>query len=723
MDYKTLRASGIKHIQQLAGHTWTDHNIHDPGITTLEQVCYALTDLSYRIGFPIQDLIAEGGKAAEWFSPAELMTSAPLTIIDLRKLLIDVEGVRNVWVFPENSNYRPRIYFDDTDRSLSLESGGRDSESEALPLVGLYKIFVATSAQVDLDARKKVLEAVRTRYHAHRGLCEDLTSLNLISDEPVKLEAEIEIDAVDDPEFLLAKVFQRVYQYISPSIKFYTLQERLAAGYMIDEIMEGPKLKHGFIDDKELEAFKLRRFLRASDLIRVIMEDPQVHAVRSLEMGGTKVAKPLGDWTLKIPNGRAPVWIPSYGRPGEINTPFVLLREGLPVQLNWKRVEKAFLKLISGDVPKFPPPEKRDIQVKPGKDRSVSKYDAIQLQFPDVYGIGVHGLPKHVPADRSHKAEQLKTYLAFFEQILANYFGQLGHMNQLFSYENNGLNVPHTYSYKSLFSSIPEFEQLLLAMDQLKEEDRIEAKAKYNKLLQQMSENPHAEIEGEEKETALQRNHRFLNHLLARFSEQIADPSLDLFAGTETELSKQEKVEAKQERMIRIKRLFLKEYPQLSSRRGSAFNYTRDAWNTKNISGLQHRISLLLGIENILYNKLATLDENHVGAFYMLEHILLRPRGGIREGDQRQKSAFLLLPPIENEDKPPQRDPYSLQLSFIFPNWLNRFSSDLAKHSIYKVLREETPAHIRIYLRWLDKAQMKIFEKNHQVWLAELNSS
>ena len=202
MDYKALREAGIAHIQKLAGHFWTDHNAHDPGITMLEHVCFALTDLSYRSTFEIPDLLAEGNASPEWFSPGKVMTTAPVTINDLRKLLIDVPGVRNVWVFPVIDDYQPRIYYDDTDQSLGLESRGSDSETEILPIKGLYRIMVATKSDVDIDDRKNVVEAVRQRYQANRGLCEDLSSIDLIEDEMIQIKAEIEIGYVNDPESL-----------------------------------------------------------------------------------------------------------------------------------------------------------------------------------------------------------------------------------------------------------------------------------------------------------------------------------------------------------------------------------------------------------------------------------------------------------------------------------------------------------------------------------------
>ena len=38
MNFEALRKEGIRHIQELAGTIWTDYNIHDPGVTIVEQM-------------------------------------------------------------------------------------------------------------------------------------------------------------------------------------------------------------------------------------------------------------------------------------------------------------------------------------------------------------------------------------------------------------------------------------------------------------------------------------------------------------------------------------------------------------------------------------------------------------------------------------------------------------------------------------------------------------
>ena len=44
-DYEQLRRLGLNYIEQFSREIWTDYNIHDPGITILEALMYAITDL------------------------------------------------------------------------------------------------------------------------------------------------------------------------------------------------------------------------------------------------------------------------------------------------------------------------------------------------------------------------------------------------------------------------------------------------------------------------------------------------------------------------------------------------------------------------------------------------------------------------------------------------------------------------------------------------------
>jgi hypothetical protein len=103
LNYNKLREEGIARIEKLAGKIWTDYNVHDPGVTILELLCYAITDLGYRIDHPVEDLVAESENNSsamheKFFSAKTILTTCPLTEYDYRKIFIDLDGVRNAWM-------------------------------------------------------------------------------------------------------------------------------------------------------------------------------------------------------------------------------------------------------------------------------------------------------------------------------------------------------------------------------------------------------------------------------------------------------------------------------------------------------------------------------------------------------------------------------------------------------------------------------------------------
>lgn len=91
MNYAALREGGMALIRQWAEETWTDHNVHDPGITLLETFSYAMTELGLRLQLDVADLLRSGeAHAAADLEPAHrVLPQGPVTAVDLRRLLLD----------------------------------------------------------------------------------------------------------------------------------------------------------------------------------------------------------------------------------------------------------------------------------------------------------------------------------------------------------------------------------------------------------------------------------------------------------------------------------------------------------------------------------------------------------------------------------------------------------------------------------------------------------
>ncbi len=152
LDQSALYALGLAHVQDIAGRIWTDYNVHDPGVTTLELLCYALTDLSYRASLPMQDLLASAANNAaemqkQFFGAARILPNRPLTLLDYRKLLIDLPGVKNAWVKPASLSY----YANTIAGMLSREKTNAPGEKE----VALQVFTMSSSISWKISTRRR----------------------------------------------------------------------------------------------------------------------------------------------------------------------------------------------------------------------------------------------------------------------------------------------------------------------------------------------------------------------------------------------------------------------------------------------------------------------------------------------------------------------------------------------------------------------------------------
>jgi hypothetical protein len=562
MDYARLRAEGIKLLERLAGRQWTDFNTQDPGITILEQFCYALTDLGYRINYPMADLLA-GSAEPGLPGPAEILTADPVTHADLRALALDIAGIANAWVEEAPRESALAFYHHPGSGELRFGTDAAVADGQPIRLRGLHRVLLRSTEQVSGDA---ALAAVATRLHRHRLLGEDL-EFSLLGDHVIRLEASIEVGPVEAPADLLADILERIDAYLAPSARFVTLTDALASGRGLDELFEGPRLARGVVD----ELPPPRRQVYVSDLIHAVMDAPQVRAVRSIKLGSSETPQ----WSLAIPAGHI-AKLASLGKLAS-DSKIGLLRDGLPLavdltevraRLEQRRLERARAATDPGYG--FEPPV--------GRDRGLARYHSIQRQLPAAYGVGLLGLPASAPARRRAQARQLEAYLLIFDQLLANGFAQLAQAHELLS---PGAGT-RTYFAQPVDDPPLSFDELLT-----------EPRASFGGWLDR-------EIEPVDP---LERRKRFLAHLLARFGEQLGD---DNWPQDRDDGDPTQDTDAP---IIARRGAFLRDYPRLSGARGSG-------------QDLLGQVSLPSGFEQRLRLKLGLPEKQR---FYVVEHILLRP--------------------------------------------------------------------------------------------------
>ena len=429
-------------------------------------------------------------------SPAEVLTTNPVILNDYRKLLIDIPGVNNAWLQPVEAP-EPRIYYDPTDESLYLEPA---AQRELLPVRGIYRVLIESDrSRLDAD----LLNAVSRRLHAHRNLGEDFEFPMILPRQPIRIQAKLEVAEIDNPSAFLAGIYHELATFISPSIRFYTLSEMLDRGWPADRIWEGPILAHGFIDDDELTRFDRPTALRASDLIRILIDIPGVEALADLTLVSDRQAE---DWYLPLALDRTPYLDVDASL---VNHDIQLTRGQVAVQPNAAAVVSRLEAMRQTHLPAPLSNSQREFRLTAGRDRRVGHYTSIRHQFPVAYGIGEAGLPASASAQRRGQAKQLQGYLMFFDQLLANYFTQLANVHNLFSFASP---QPHTYFSQLIEADSPELNAI--------RSDTQAARLPF--LTEHADRTPTASASPPDDD----RQNRFLNHLLARFAETFTDFSL-----------------------------------------------------------------------------------------------------------------------------------------------------------------------------------------------------
>lgn len=580
MNFDMLRTEGLRYIEQVASRLWTDYNVHDPGITLLELLCYAITDLGYRTAIPINDLLATQTDnkqtfQQQFFSAAQILPSHPVTVNDYRKLFIDLPGVKNAWLRKAVST----VYLDDRTNTL-VAVPPLNNTYRTVTLNGIYDVLLELDAfppditPEERTAQQNALIQLATEtFHRNRNLCEDLGTISLVPEQRIQVCADIEIKADADPDKVMAEVLFGIQQYMSPIIPQYPLAEMLKRGYPMDEIFEGPYLQNGFIPDDALQGSTLRQTIYSSDIIGIVMDIPGVVSVKKILLNYCDMPVGRHEWCLPVKPWTKPTLCLDKAAIHLFKDVIpVTVKRATALQLLNEKINIANVTVKSTDY---------DYGL--GRYVDAESYTPLLHHLPLTYGVGPHGLPATATDERRGVAKQLKGYLLFFDQLLANYLSQLRNMRKLFRLQFSDAEMvekPQTYFFQKLGTAgFPGIENLLKEYATFENPSADPG-------------TPHLPEMAAGYDDPVERSNRFLDHLLSRFAERFSDYVMQLYslygqkAGTE---------------VLVDKRIFLQEYPVISRDRSSAFDYFNEdvtVWDTDNVTGMEHRIARLIGIPN-----------------------------------------------------------------------------------------------------------------------------
>jgi hypothetical protein len=511
LDFESLRKHGLELVQKMTGDMWTDYNLHDPGVTILEMLCYALTDLAYQTDFDIKDLLAdkEGNidySANSFFLRQHILTSSPITEIDFRKAIIDqVTEIDQVWLTPvcpykgENAMLGLYKVVAQVNKNFAIkwleDKAKKNGNSE--------------KEKIDARYKKEIADKVRGSFVSKRNLCEDIFDEVIVLD-PVEIliKAEIQIGAHINPEQLLAQIYLVLENAVNKPVTYLTEEEVLQQGYTIDQVYCGPLLKNGLISDDDLK--ERATIIDATDIIPKVSNIDGVMLVRSLELSASNTGK----FEKILKPGESEFYFLNIDGARSLNINLFVDKYNISVQKTL--FAEQLKKTIEAGQRNFVRSLYQAEQKLTGIHRDTSTYYSIQNYFPLVYGIGQEGLLSSVSEERKAQAKQLKAYLMLFEQILANYLAQLDHVGTFFS---NKTDEQDNQSYfAGPLYDVPHANEIISGYP----EDRYPKTNQGWEKFKADPSNPYVKaLNGSLESDAVfdDRKNRLLDHLLARFNE------------------------------------------------------------------------------------------------------------------------------------------------------------------------------------------------------------
>jgi hypothetical protein len=549
LRFADLFEEGIKLAQQFSGDHWTDFNYHDPGVTMLEYMIYALMDLSYRSNLPIEDLFLMGTddfnneRENLLYAPHDVFPTDPYTSEDYRKMIIDrVKLVKNAWVNP-----------------VHLDPAGHK---------GLFEILIQAQDDVnDLEA-DHLEQEIQKLFHQYRNLGHDLSVLKLLTNIPLSLVGEIYLETDAVAEYVMAKIFTELDHYINPEIRMENPFELISSGHAPESVFSGPKPVHGVILAEHLKPKTDAVYV--SQIQNIIANIEGVKGVGQIQV--LRKGLPVNENLISFDADTFP------------SIEFQNLQNGYPHQLKLikNNIEQDIDEVTTQQLIDFDLAERRTHYrrrldythaLPKGKftKNQLNVHYAIHNEFPENYAIGKLSQPQNASADRQAQAKQLKAYLAIFEQVIANHLSQLTHMREMMSVSSS---VDRTY-FTQLPSDIHNIQEILT-----------EKIPDYEKFLNEISNDPAGYAE---------RRNRILDHLLARFGEQL---DTEVIRKYKTSYSKESEYDISKE-IIQTKVTFLQNIIALSRSRNVAFNYlSENTWNSDNISNLEWKLFIALNFRH-----------------------------------------------------------------------------------------------------------------------------
>lgn len=377
-SFERLYQLGLTYIQQLSGHIWTDYNTHDPGMTILEQLCYALTDLIYRCEFDVTDYLSDASGNIDYRAHGlayaqDILPAYPQQLEEYETwLLTRLPQFDKVWLRTTPAMTHFGIY------TINAQ------------LNHFYALSQSRSSQTvnENTQQQQAIQKLYQEFHQIRGLNEDLAEISLTGQSPLTLNATVYIsDDITNPTQLAAELYHQI------NIGLETNTQPTP----VEVIKETLLSTLGIL---KIEAFEFtQRNPSHTDNAVVIDTIPPFSYVT-------------------LPESTANLGIDMIQHQHVVDIDY----SDLIIQIEQLQHQRRTTQLHIETPPAIPK----------GRYFNFSGYESIQTLFPRNYHLAP-GTPNRYSAQQQGQRHQLRSYLLLFDQLMANFCDDIAGLNNLFS--------------------------------------------------------------------------------------------------------------------------------------------------------------------------------------------------------------------------------------------------------------------------------------------------
>ncbi|MCP1489813.1 hypothetical protein J3D48_006223 [Pseudomonas fluorescens] len=572
IHFDQLWQQALSDLGYYARSSWSDTADHDPGVTLLQGLSYAVSDLAYRHTLPLTDLLTPeqqngDGLFPASFGPHQTLTGAPVTADDYRRAILDLRSSdgsdsfyfrdAQLLLLDENSEKNFGYWYNFDDREFYFRRSYSDKTPPQLFILhGGYKLLVELNRGVKQADAEPVLRAFLAE---SRNVCEVVGQITWLQPQDVNVELVLELeDDFSDPAQLLANTYTILEAYLSPQAKRFSAAQLTAQGLSCEEIYQGPRLQHGWITE-----LPTPRDYGAGYTLNI---NPLANAL--LAMDGVKHLETLEflseGWETSLPAGMSVrLW-------GE--DPLQVLAQGVQVKLMKRGQQmKATKAQIEQALPNTALINEKPVLLPYGRYRNPGRYYSVSDTIPPCYGLQ--------QSPPGAQAQQLYQFLLTFEQLLANGCDQLANLPQLLAFDRDTTEDAHVTG-----GQWPFIDGALANT----------VHADYSDALKQWIKQQRQDFD---KELSI------IGHLLGYFGDQRSNRTL--------------LESVSEEDFLTIQRGYLKQY--------STLGYARSQFSKSTISAIQRRIAARLGVGKELFVDTPDIDLRNL-PFYLIENISLLPQ-------------------------------------------------------------------------------------------------